>query len=128
MTSPLLFNAAPMYTASHAHHGQWRRPEAIDPEFNDVRLWIELAKKLEAACFDGIFFPDISGHHDPVDVPIDTIVEEGLQLTSNDPLVLLSAMATHSEQIGLALTSRILLSQPLTFARQISTLYQSSAG
>jgi FMN-dependent oxidoreductase (nitrilotriacetate monooxygenase family) len=128
MTSPLLFNAAPMYTASHAHHGQWRRPEAIDPEFNDVRLWIELAKKLEAACFDGIFFPDISGHHGPVDVPIDTIVEEGLQLPSNDPLVLLSALATHTEHIGLAFTSSILQSQPFTFARQISTLDHISGG
>lgn len=127
-TKPLLFNAAPMFTASHGHHGQWRRPDAIDPEFNDVRLWIELAKTLEEATFDGIFFPDVSGHPGPVDVPFDTIVEEGLQLPSNDPLLLLAALATHTEHIGLAFTSNILQSHPYTFARQVSTLDHLSGG
>lgn len=127
-TKPLLFNAAPMFTASHGHHGQWRRPDAIDPEFNDVRLWIDLAKTLEEATFDGIFFPDVSGHHGPVDVPIDTIVEEGLQLPSNDPLLLLAALATHTENIGLAFTSNILQAHPFTFARQVSTLDHLSGG
>jgi long-chain alkane monooxygenase len=117
-----------MFTASHAHHGQWRRPDAIDAEFNDVRLWIALAQKLEAASFDGIFFPDVSGHHGPVDVPIDTIVEEGLQLPSNDPMLLLAALATHTEHIGLAFTSNILQAHPFTFARQVSTLDHLSNG
>lgn len=128
MSTPLLFNATPMFTVSHAHHGQWRRPDAIDTEFNDVRIWIELAQTLETARFDGIFFPDVSGHHGPVDVPFDVYVREGLQLPSNDPMLLLAALAVSTEHLGLAFTSNILQAHPYTFARQISTLDHLSNG
>ena len=44
MTTPLHFNAFVMNTNSHIHHGQWRRPDAGQVDFNDVRVWIDLAK------------------------------------------------------------------------------------
>lgn len=128
MTTPLSFNAALMYTVSRIHHGQWRRPEASDADFGDTAKWIALAKKLEAAKFDAFFFPDVTGHHGPVDVPFDVLVREGLQIPNYDPMLLLAALATHTDHIGLALTSSIVQNHPFNFARQMSTLDHLSDG
>ena len=43
MTIPLHFNAFGMNTNSHIHHGQWRRPDAGQVDFDDVQVWIDLA-------------------------------------------------------------------------------------
>jgi FMN-dependent oxidoreductase (nitrilotriacetate monooxygenase family) len=125
---PLLFNAFVMNTTSHIHHGQWRRDDAEQVEFNDVNTWIRLAKLLEAAKFDGMFFADVVGHYGDADASYDVYVREGLQIPSNDPIVLLGALATHTEHIGLALTSNVLQSHPYQFARQVSTLDHISNG
>lgn len=128
MTTPLHFNAFVMNTGSHIHHGQWRRPDARQHEFNDVRLWVDLARTLEAACFDGLFFADVSGHYGDSDADYSVYTREGLQIPSNDPVVLLGALAVTTEHIGLALTSNVMQQHPFNFARQVSTLDHISNG
>jgi FMN-dependent oxidoreductase (nitrilotriacetate monooxygenase family) len=125
---PLHFNAFVMNTTSHIQHGQWRRPDAHQTEFNDVRTWIDLAKLLEAAKFDAMFFADVSGLYGDADADFDVYVREGLQIPSNDPTVLLSALAVNTEHIGLATTSNVFQNHPFNFARQISTLDHISQG
>jgi FMN-dependent oxidoreductase (nitrilotriacetate monooxygenase family) len=117
-----------MNTASHIHHGQWRRPDAGQTEFNDVTTWIELAQLLEAAKFDGMFFADVSGLYGDADADFDVYAREGLQIPSNDPTVLLGALAVSTTHIGLALTSNVVQNHPYNFARQISTLDHISKG
>ena len=92
----LLFNAFVMNTASHIQHGLWRRPEAQQAEFNDVRVWIDLAKTFEAGLFDAAFFADVVGLYGPVNGDYEVNAREGLQIPSNDPSVLLSALAVNS--------------------------------
>ncbi|MET4781498.1 FMN-dependent oxidoreductase (nitrilotriacetate monooxygenase family) [Glaciihabitans sp. UYNi722] len=125
---PLHFNAFVMNTTSHIHHGQWRRPDAGQTEFNDVDTWIDLARLLEAAKFDAMFFADVSGLYGDSDAEFDVYVREGLQIPSNDPSVLLSALAVSTTNIGLALTSNVMQNHPFNFARQISTLDHISRG
>jgi FMN-dependent oxidoreductase (nitrilotriacetate monooxygenase family) len=128
MTNPLHFNAFVMNTASHIHHGQWRRPDARQHEFNDVQLWIDLAQTLENAFFDGIFFADVSGLYGDSDADYQVYTREGLQIPSNDPSVLLGALAVSTRHIGLALTSNVMQEHPFNFARKISTLDHISNG
>ena len=128
MSTPLHFNAFVMNTTSHIQHGQWRRPDARQTEFTDVSTWIELAKLLEAAKFDAMFFADVSGLYGDADADFDVYLREGLQIPSNDPTVLLSALAVSTENLGLATTSNIVQAHPFTFARQISTLDHISRG
>ncbi|MDO5744690.1 MAG: LLM class flavin-dependent oxidoreductase [Micrococcaceae bacterium] len=128
MSKPLLFNAFLMNTASHIHHGQWRHPEARQHEFNDVNLWIELAKTLEDGLFDAMFFADVSGLYGPAGGQYADNVHEGLQIPSNDPAVLLGALAVATKDIGLAYTSNVMQNHPFNFARQVSTLDHISAG
>lgn len=128
MGKPLHFNAFVMNTASHIHHGQWRRPDAGQTRFNDVDTWIDLAQLLEAAKFDAMFFADVSGLYGDSDADYDVYVEEGLQIPSNDPTVLLGALAVSTRHIGLATTSNVVQNHPFNFARQISTLDHISQG
>lgn len=125
---PLHFNAFVMNTNSHIHHGQWRRPDAGQTEFNDVNTWIKLAKLLEEAKFDAMFFADVTGHYGDSDADYSVYVREGLQIPSNDPIVLLGALAVSTEHIGLALTSNVAQNHPYNFARQVSTLDHISNG
>ncbi|GLB68918.1 LLM class flavin-dependent oxidoreductase [Arthrobacter mangrovi] len=128
MGKPLHFNAFVMNTASHIHHGQWRRPDAGQTEFNDIGTWVDLAQKLEAAKFDAMFFADVSGLYGDADADFDVYAHEGLQIPSNDPTVLLGALAVKTEHIGLALTSNVVQNHPFNFARQVSTLDHISRG
>ncbi|GAA2620960.1 LLM class flavin-dependent oxidoreductase [Dactylosporangium fulvum] len=124
----LLFNAFVMNTASHIQHGQWRHPAARQADFNDVAVWIDLARRLEAGRFDAIFFADVSGLYGPADGDYEVYTREGLQIPSNDPAVLLAALSVNTEHLGLAYTSSIIQTPPFTFARQISTLDHISRG
>lgn len=128
MSTPLHFNAFVMNTASHIHHGQWRRPDAGQGEFNDVDTWINLAQTLEAAKFDAMFFADVHGLYGDADADFDVYLREGLQIPSNDPTVLLGALAVKTRHLGLALTSNVMQNHPFNFARQVSTLDHISQG
>lgn len=125
---PLHFNAFVMNTNSHIQHGHWRRPDAGQVDFEDVGVWIDLAKTLEAAKFDAMFFADVTGHYGDADADYEVYVRHGLQIPSNDPTVLLGALAVVTEHLGLALTSNVAQNHPFNFARQVSTLDHISRG
>ena len=42
-------------TDLHILEGQWRRPDAQQHRFDELSLWTDLAKQLEAARFDAMF-------------------------------------------------------------------------
>ncbi|KGJ72115.1 oxidoreductase [Cryobacterium roopkundense] len=124
----LLLSAFVMNTTSHILGGQWRHPDAQQHRFNELPLWIDLAKQLEAAKFDAIFLADVVGLYGDHDGGWASHVQRGLQVPSNDPLILLAALAAVTTDIGLAATSSVVQSHPFQFARQISTLDHISNG
>lgn len=126
--SVLHFNAFVMNTVSHIQHGQWRNPAARQDEFEDVQFWIDIVKTLERGKFDGVFFADVSGLYGPRDGDYEVYAQQGLQIPSNDPSVLLSALAVNTEHLGLAFTSSIVQEHPFNFARKVSTLDHISKG
>lgn len=125
---PLRFSAFVMPTASHIQHGLWRHPDARQADFEDVSLWIDLARTLEAGGFDAIFFADVVGVYGGAGASYEINAREGLQLPAHDPSVLLSALAVHTEHLGLAFTSSTLQAHPFEFARRVSTLDHISRG
>ncbi|MGC0365443.1 FMN-dependent oxidoreductase (nitrilotriacetate monooxygenase family) [Rhodococcus sp. 27YEA15] len=126
---PLLFNAFVQNTVSHIHHGQWRHPDARQADFENVDVWVDLARTLEAGRFDAMFFADVVGLYgaDP-NGSYEVNVREGLQIPNHDPAILLAALAVSTEHLGLAYTSNIVQQHPFHFARQISTLDHISRG
>ena len=117
-----------MNTASHILHGLWRCPQAEQLRFNSLDLWVDLVKTLERGNFDVIFFADVHGVYGRAGGSHRKYVESGLQIPSNDPSVILSALAYHTEHLGLAFTNSIVQEHPFNFARKISTLDHASQG
>ena len=125
---PLLFSAFVMNTASHIVQGTWRLPDAGQTDFNSLDHWVDLAKLLERGRFDAIFFADVVGLYGDYRGGYRKYVESGLQVPSNDPSVLASAIAYNTEHLGIAITSSVVQDHPFNFARKISTLDHVTKG
>ncbi|MDX6653469.1 MAG: long-chain alkane monooxygenase, partial [Solirubrobacterales bacterium] len=99
---PLNFCAFVMNTPSHIIHGLWRDPEGDQLRFNELDMWIDLAQRLEAGGFDAAFFADVIGLYPDFRGGPEFHEELGLQIPSNDPMVIISALAAATEHLGLA--------------------------
>ncbi|RID81490.1 FMN-dependent monooxygenase [Peribacillus asahii] len=128
MTKPLSFSAFVMNTASHILHGLWRDEEGHQLNFNDINLWVSLAKRLEDGGFDAMFFADVIGLYGDYKGSWEHHVQAGMQIPSNDPMVLMSALAVNTKHLGLAFTAAPLQEPPFNFARRVSTLDHISKG
>ena len=111
-----------MNTASHILHGLWRDEEGDQLHFNDVDLWIDLGGKLDEGGFDVLFFVDVVGLYSNHKGGWAYHVENGLQIPSNDPSVLISALAVNTKNLGFAITAAPLQEPPFNFATTHSTL------
>jgi FMN-dependent oxidoreductase (nitrilotriacetate monooxygenase family) len=125
---PLHFAAFVMNTTGHIIQGTWRRPTARQTDFNSLEHWVDLARTLERGRFDAIFFADVVGLYAPYRGDERKYLEAGLQVPSNDPSVLASALAYATEHLGIAFTASILQEHPFNFARRISTLDHATKG
>jgi long-chain alkane monooxygenase len=128
MTRPLLFAAFVMNTASHITQGLWRDEAGEQIRFNDIDLWVSLARRLEHGRFDAIFFADVVGLYGDHRGGWENHARTGLQIPSNDPLVLMSALAVSTEHLGLAFTAAPIQEPPFNFARRVSTLDHVTKG
>jgi FMN-dependent oxidoreductase (nitrilotriacetate monooxygenase family) len=126
--SPLHFSAFVMNTTSHILQGVWRQPDAGQTNFNSLEHWVRLAKILERGRFDFIFFADVIGLYGDYSGSYQKYVEAGLQIPSNDPSVIASAIAYNTTDLGIAITSSVIQEHPFNFARKISTLDHASNG
>ncbi len=124
----LILNAFAMNTASHIVHGLWKHPETRQRNFDDLDVWVDLVKTLEKGKFDTLFLADVIGLYNDYRGGWKAYVDEGLQIPSNDPSVLISALAYNTEHLGLAFTSSTIQAHPFEFARRISTLDHVSKG
>jgi FMN-dependent oxidoreductase (nitrilotriacetate monooxygenase family) len=123
VTRDIIYNAFTHVTLSHQSHGQWRRPDAGDQRnFSKLDPWIKLAQTAERGKLDAIFFADTVGVYDTYEGSRDAAVREGMQLPSNDPASLISALGYVTEHLGFIVTSSIIQEHPFSFARKFSTL------
>ncbi|SCX21866.1 NtaA/DmoA family FMN-dependent monooxygenase [Mycobacterium sp. UNC267MFSha1.1M11] len=124
----LHFSAFVMNTTSHILQGLWRQPDAGQTNFNSLEHWVHLAKVLERGRFDFIFFADVVGLYGDYGGSYEKYVQSGLQIPSNDPSVIASAIAYNTSDIGIAITSSVIQEHPFNFARKISTLDHATDG
>ncbi|MEV4732745.1 LLM class flavin-dependent oxidoreductase [Saccharopolyspora sp. NPDC049426] len=124
----LRLSAFVMATTSHILEGQWRRPDAQQHRFDELELWTDLARRLEDARFDAMFFADVVGLYGNYRGDWDIFATEGLQIPSHDPSVMISALAAATEHLGLAWTSSVIQEHPFNFARRTATLDHLTRG
>lgn len=124
----LILNLFEMNCVSHITHGLWRLPGNNRERFNDIEYWLELARLLEDGGFDAVFLADVIGAYDTFRGNADTAVREGLQIPSNDPLLVVPAMAAVTRHLGFGITFSTTYEPPFAFARRMSTLDHLTKG
>ncbi|MCX7521787.1 LLM class flavin-dependent oxidoreductase [Microbacterium sp. STN6] len=128
MTKQISFNLFEMNTVGHISHGLWVHPENNRHRFNDLDFWIEEAKLLEEGLFDAVFLADVIGAYDGYRAGPETAVREAVQIPSNDPLLVIPAMAAVTTNLGFAATFSTTYEPPFAFARRASTLDHLTKG
>ncbi|WP_342745541.1 NtaA/DmoA family FMN-dependent monooxygenase [Sinomonas mesophila] len=107
---------------AHLSAGLWRHPADRGRDYRSLKYWVEYAKMLEDACFDGIFFADNVGYHDVYKGSVDAALKDGAQIPANDPAYLIPAMAAATKHLGFGVTSTTAYDHPYALARKFSTL------
>ncbi|KQU07745.1 5,10-methylene tetrahydromethanopterin reductase [Rhodococcus sp. Leaf7] len=128
MTRHIRFNAFDMNCVAHQSPGLWRHPKDQSHRYTDISYWTELAKLLERGRFDGLFIADVLGTYDVYGGTDEAALRQGAQIPVADPLLLVSAMAAVTEQLGFGITTGTGFEHPYPFARRMSTLDHLTRG
>ncbi len=128
MAKQILLNAFNMNCIGHINHGLWTHPRDTSTQYKTLDYWTNLARLLERGLFDGLFIADIVGTYDIYGQSLDITLKESIQLPVNDPLLLVSAMAAATRNLGFGLTANLTYEAPYLFARRLSTLDHLSNG
>lgn len=134
MSSPpkkqLILNAFAMQAPGHLNPGLFRYPKDKGNEYTNIKHWVALAQKLEAAKFHAIFFADVLGGYDVYRGPsnLHPTIPAGAQFPINDPLYSVAAMAAATENIGFGVTASTTYESPYALARKFSTVDHLSNG
>jgi FMN-dependent oxidoreductase (nitrilotriacetate monooxygenase family) len=122
MKKHILLNAFDMNCVGHIQHGMWTHPRDTATGYNRLDYWVNLARTLERGLFDGLFIADIIGVYDVFRGSADASLRAAVQVPVNDPLMLVSAMAYATRNLGFGVTCNTTYEQPYSFARRFSTL------
>jgi FMN-dependent oxidoreductase (nitrilotriacetate monooxygenase family) len=128
MSKEIRFNAFAMNCAGHMAPGLWRHPRDRSERYVDLNYWTDLARLLERGKFDGLFLADVLGPYDVYQGSADAAIQSGVQIPVNDPLLLVSGMATVTEHLGFGVTCALTYEHPYSFARRASTLDHLTEG
>ena len=121
-------NLFEMACVSHIMHGLWVHPDSQRHRFNELGFWTELAQLLEFGTLDGIFLADVLGTYDLFRGSAEVSIREAVQIPSNDPLLLIPAMAAVTRHLGFGVTFSTSYEPPFAFARRMSTLDHLTGG
>jgi FMN-dependent oxidoreductase (nitrilotriacetate monooxygenase family) len=118
------FSAGPV----SGHHGGWRYPGA-DLSLLSSGYYQRIGRLLEQGRFDMVFCADILAVPDRYEGSRTSQLEYGsLGALRLDPMLVLTAIATATERLGLACTVSTSYQDPFTVARAFATLDHLSAG
>lgn len=101
------------------HVASWRHPETEVRKVTDLAYLTEIAQVAERGKFDNLFFADVFGQ------PILENAHSGLKL---DPVVIISALAAVTKNIGLTATLTTSYNEPFHVARKFAAIDHLSNG
>ena len=110
------------------HHGSWRHGASDAVDALNPERYEHLARVMEAAKFDGLFFVDTLNLMEFYDNSYAELLRNGGQIYMLDPLQLLASMARVTSRIGLSATMSTAFIHPFQIARAFATLDHISKG
>src|SRR6202163_2688755 len=122
MKKQIRLNAFAMNCVAHQSPGLWTHPRDRTIDYNRLADRIDLGRAVERGRFDGLFLADVLGVYDVFGGSPDAALRNATQTPSNEPLMLIPAMAAVTEHLGFGVTSNLSFEPPYPFARRMSTL------
>jgi FMN-dependent oxidoreductase (nitrilotriacetate monooxygenase family) len=107
---------------AHLSAGVWKHPADRGSQYKSLKYWVDYARMLEEACFDGIFFAHNVGYHDVYRGNVDAALKDAAQIPANDPSYVIPAMAAVTAHLGFGVTSTTAYDHPYSLARKFATL------
>ncbi|KAF2013680.1 alkanesulfonate monooxygenase [Aaosphaeria arxii CBS 175.79] len=126
----LILNAFAINAPAHLSPGLWRHPRNRTADYNKLKFWTDLAQLLDKANFHALFIADVLGPYDVYKGPanVEPVLASGAQYPINDPLYLVPAMASVTENLGFGITASTTYDKPYAHARRFSTVDQLAEG
>lgn len=118
----IILSALRQNTVGHTAAGLWRHPDSRAHEYRTLDYWVETAQLAERGCFDLLFIADALGPLEVWEGRPDAALRDGLQTPTDDPLLLVAAIAAATRRIGIAVTVSSTYERPYQFARKMTTL------
>lgn len=123
MKKQMHLNAFTQCCIGHHSMGQWKHPlDRPALGYKNVHYWIELARILEGGFFDTLFLADVHGTYNVYRGSRETAVRHAVQFPSNDPTLVIPAMAAATRHLGFACTYSTTYFPPYQTAKVFSTL------
>jgi len=109
--------------------GLWRHADdETATGYRSLAYWTSLARRLEAACIDALFFADIHGVYDVYQGSWEASVRHAMQVPAIDPVMVLPAAAAATEHLGFAVTYSTSYHPPYQCARGFSAPDHPTSG
>jgi len=122
-------NAFSQCAAALQSFGQFRNPrDRTSQDYSSTRFWVDLARTLEAGCFDSIFFADVHGVYDVYRGTAEAGIRHAVQFPGNDPTMLFAAMAQATRHLGFIATYSTTYYPPFHTAKLFSSLDHFTGG
>lgn len=106
----------------------WPHPRSGTADYADADLWIGIAKVLDDAGFDFLFFADGFGYPTVGGVLPPLAVTGGINFPGIDPSYLIPILARETKRLGFVVTSSTGLDHPVQTARRFATLDHLTGG
>ena len=103
-------------------------PKNRTATWDSVDYWASLARTLDDAGFDFLFFADTYGYPTIDGHLPDAVVRHGIQFPGLDPMLMISALARATRRLGFVVTSPTTVERPYATARRFASLDQYTAG
>lgn len=123
-----ILNGFAMNVVGHISAGLWRHPDDRAHDYISLDYWINLARLLDEGGFEALFIADALGQLDVYQGSANASLRTAAQSPVNDPLLLVSAMAAATKQLGFGITVSTTYEQPYLLARKFTTLDHLTKG
>lgn len=128
MAKQILANAFYMASPAQSWTGLWAHPDSTGARYDELEYWTDLARTAERGMIDAVFLADGIGVHEVYEGKPDAVMRAGGMFPSNDPMMLIPAMAAVTEHLGFGITGNTTYEPPYLLARRFSTLDQLTRG
>ncbi|ROQ40942.1 FMN-dependent oxidoreductase (nitrilotriacetate monooxygenase family) [Frondihabitans sp. PhB188] len=106
----------------------WHHEKGDTSGFATLEYWQEMARELDAAGFDFLFFAEAIGYPMSGDDVPEVVIREAVQFPVHDPMTIVSGLAATVDRLGFVVTASTTAQQPYLNARAFTTLDHLTKG